>query len=680
MGLNDGLVSLYHFTGNANDSAGSNNGTVTGATLTTDKNSVSNQAYDYSGSGQYISYGTTGVSNSAISISVFFNSDVALTANTGIVGISDGSYSRGMIYINSSGQPVFWLRHNATSTSTALTSSTALSSSTWYHVVGTWDGTTMKLYVNSVQKNTTTYSISGTSNSLPTLTTGRLGTFNGWYFNGKIDEVRIYNRALSDQEVLELYYLYDGDADSYNTLPEDCEAYWTLDNTLSDATGNGYTLTNSGVDITATGKISQCGDWDGTSDYMTYPVGTISTLDSTSSFTFNFWIQFDVTASRQDIFMSSGGTTGTYVPFMMIVGLTSGSVRVFSQKYAVANTYQIDTATSTVTTGTWYMFTITQTSSGYYFYINGSLIGSDTSKGVTGDVAGYDGTLYMGRADSYKFNGKMDEVGIWSRVLTSTEILQLYNGSTGYQYPFSSTPAEIDYITKTGSTTDLTTYTFSSQPLGDADSNRIIIVCATSRSSNGTARTLNSASIGGVSATINTQTTYSGNTNAIFSALVPTGTTGDIVLTWSSTLGNCDITVYKSNSLASTTAYDTLTASNADPLTGTIDIPAGGVCVGIAKSDITGTSAVWTNLNEDYDGSDTATNSMTSASMNFVSEATGLIISCDYVSSARPVMVVASFSPVTGGGYVNKILGYTASALSKVNGVDIANVSKFNGV
>lgn len=83
---------------------------------------------------------------------------------------------------------------------------TPLSSGTWYHIAGVNDGSAIKIYLNGVLENTTDLgAFSGyplTGNSV------RIGSGDiNWdsYFNGSIDEVRIWNRSLSAEEVYQLY-------------------------------------------------------------------------------------------------------------------------------------------------------------------------------------------------------------------------------------------------------------------------------------------------------------------------------------------------------------------------------------------------------------------------------------------------------------------------------------------
>jgi hypothetical protein len=78
----------------------------------------------------------------------------------------------------------------------------------WYHVVGTYDGTTMLLYING-ELQTKTETQSGIYDNDEPITIGSFEVNKtDFWFNGTIDEVAIYNRALSADEVLERYQMY----------------------------------------------------------------------------------------------------------------------------------------------------------------------------------------------------------------------------------------------------------------------------------------------------------------------------------------------------------------------------------------------------------------------------------------------------------------------------------------
>jgi len=70
---------------------------------------------------------------------------------------------------------------------------------TWTHLAGVWDGGMRTVYLNGVPDGTSGDPQTRTDNR-GNVSIGRPGAFNGLYFNGRIDEVRLYNRALSTAE------------------------------------------------------------------------------------------------------------------------------------------------------------------------------------------------------------------------------------------------------------------------------------------------------------------------------------------------------------------------------------------------------------------------------------------------------------------------------------------------
>lgn len=200
------------------------------------------------------------------------------------------------------------------------------------------------------------------------------------------------------------------------------------------------------------------------------------------------------------------------------------------------------------------------------------------------------------------------------------------------------------FLQATNDTSDLTTYTFSSQNLGTASSDRHIIVVVESRKA-GAATTISSITIGGITADIVLQQSNSdsnSNIAGIAIANVPTGTTGDIVITFGAGMVRCAIQVYSATGLASSTAYDTDFSTASDPV-GSLDIPAGGFAIagGVSNS---ASSATWTNLTEDHDNTLESFVTVTSASDSFVSAQTALSITCDFASSgSTPIGVFASW-------------------------------------
>lgn len=209
------------------------------------------------------------------------------------------------------------------------------------------------------------------------------------------------------------------------------------------------------------------------------------------------------------------------------------------------------------------------------------------------------------------------------------------------------TPASISYITNAASSSGLTNYTFSTQSIGTAATGRRIIVIASGYSTTG-GRTLSSVTIGGNAATsIVTASDSGGAVNSqlsgIFILQVDAGTTADIVVNFSGGMGGCDIGVFAAYDLLSSTATDT-GSSVANPMTDTIDISAGGICVAGCETYTTGSSGhTWTNLTERYDATQQTQLYYTGASDAFASAQSALAVTCTPASYTSAPWVIASF-------------------------------------
>lgn len=171
--------------------------------------------------------------------------------------------------------------------------------------------------------------------------------------------------------------------------------------------------------------------------------------------------------------------------------------------------------------------------------------------------------------------------------------------------PLASVATKISFLQGSMDISDLTTYTFASQNLGAADPNRWIVVCV--GGAHNAARSISSVTVGGVSATKIVQA--EGSTvfrhTSIWVAYVPTGTSGDIVVTWSGAIGRCGYSAYSLiTASAPTTAFDTQTdlTLTSSYLSVSINRPAGGVIVASTINiSSTTTSVTWAGTTEDYD-------------------------------------------------------------------------------
>jgi hypothetical protein len=83
-------------------------------------------------------------------------------------------------------------------------SSQAIQVDTWYHIAGVWDGQAMRVYINGVQDSAISAAVTVTSGSHDVYF-GDFFESNYEKFNGKLDEVRIYNYAITSDTVLKHY-------------------------------------------------------------------------------------------------------------------------------------------------------------------------------------------------------------------------------------------------------------------------------------------------------------------------------------------------------------------------------------------------------------------------------------------------------------------------------------------
>jgi hypothetical protein len=168
-------------------------------------------------------------------------------------------------------------------------------------------------------------------------------------------------------------------------------------------------------------------------------------------------------------------------------------------------------------------------------------------------------------------------------------------------------PATIALVDQVADPADQTTYTFSSRALGAAASNRSIIVAVTTRNSSNISRSISSASIAGVSAAIIADGGGAEDNVAIIAANVPSGTTGDIVITFDGGTSRCGISVFRATDIdIATYQTDTYYSGGSTPTVPgdlSLNAYANGVAVGVACSaDASGAPAVglsWSGLTQE---------------------------------------------------------------------------------
>ena len=209
--LANGMVAYYPFCGNANDMSGNgNNGTVNGANLTTDRYGISNSAYNFNGTSNYIELGNSSQLDNMndFSISTWYevnniSSQFQFLVSKDLNGNApNGDWD---LYVNNN-KVKFDITLNTNNNSGV--SNSLVQPSIWNHLVITRNSTSgiVKIYINGTLE-TSFVGYIGPYSNLQKMNFGRQGSSNQHFLNGKLDDIGIWNRELNQQEIT---YLFNG--------------------------------------------------------------------------------------------------------------------------------------------------------------------------------------------------------------------------------------------------------------------------------------------------------------------------------------------------------------------------------------------------------------------------------------------------------------------------------------
>jgi len=212
----NGLVGWWPFNGNANDESGNgNNGTVNAATLTDDRFGNSGSAYLFNGIDNYISIDDSpSLDVQNVTISAWYNCfDYGLSSqlNQGhIVSKRETSgWGQSFQLALESTTPVngIWATYTIGSNgSVSYNSNSDLVTNAWVHAVYTHDNNSAKLYINGVAVSASSVIGGLSSNNLPMWIGARpFAGSNSAFYHGTLDDIGIWNRALTPAEVQALY-------------------------------------------------------------------------------------------------------------------------------------------------------------------------------------------------------------------------------------------------------------------------------------------------------------------------------------------------------------------------------------------------------------------------------------------------------------------------------------------
>ncbi len=228
-------------------------------------------------------------------------------------------------------------------------------------------------------------------------------------------------------------------------LTDNLISYWKLDESsgnAADAHGSN-TLTNNNTATYAAAKINNGVTLNGSSQYMSIADASQAGLDIVGDMSIAFWINFSsYSASTFYYLMGKCTFTGNSTRQWLIFKNVTGNNKIDWEMTDGVNQIRQGVAW-TPTACTWYhVVAVYDASAGaVQFYVDGSALTNITGfyTSIQNTSAPFEIGSTVDGVRSFYTPASYDEVGIWSRALSSGEVSQLYNSGSGLAYPFSAT-------------------------------------------------------------------------------------------------------------------------------------------------------------------------------------------------------------------------------------------------
>ncbi|MEK6874682.1 MAG: LamG domain-containing protein, partial [Nanoarchaeota archaeon] len=413
------LVSYWRMEGNGIDVLGLNNGTVVNATnvsglvkgaLNFDKNAFINVS------------SSSSLQPSVISISLWVLTNVSGSGRlvTKTRAGSTQSYSLGVSMAASNGLAEF---RTDTPSTTFTTSRVGVADGKWHHIVGIDNGTNISVYVDGVLSNSTSVSGSPTYDT-GSLEIGRYGSGSTEYFNGSIDEIKIFNRTLSADEIVNEYQMMSygsTEKDATGTpAPDIPVAAWHFDDGVGATSAFDYFGDNQARISNATKTTGVFGTEGMFFNKInaTLIVNNSPSINLSGNFTILLWTGSNYTDSENlNYLLLKESSYGILKP----IGGTN-------LRCVISNSTSSTAAHPTGMNNSGVLEHVACVYNGTTFsaYRNAVLTESVSFTGGTNTTTN---PLLFGGLNSVLFNGTIDEVEIYNRVFTPEEINQSYRRS-----------------------------------------------------------------------------------------------------------------------------------------------------------------------------------------------------------------------------------------------------------
>ena len=420
MALTDNLVSYYSLNGHTNDLVGTNDGTNHGATSTTGK---IGGAYNFDGSNDYIdSNSNVGISGTQPRTISFWAKANALNNKVHIVNYGSASINNAFgIWVNTDNKIYFYGHGGSEDYYTGINLDT-----NWHFYIITYDGSYVDTYIDGSATPTTHQARTLATTSTKLYIGTRVDI--GYYWHGIIDEVGVWDRALTSSEVSELYNsgngktYFDGQFIDSPDLREEIVSYYKFDETsgttAADSVGSN-TMNLHSVDHT-TGKIGEGLSINADADNM-----TPTTAFNQTNISFSFWYYYGGVSSGgwNSLIVRDGGSY-----HHCLINASSHEIGFYNSGF-YSSGYSL-------TIGNWYHIVVVKEGTNEKIYVNNDLKLNSSS---SFNNSSYNASVFLNYKSSggtQGARGTFDELGIWNRALSASEVNDLYNNGDGFSYPF----------------------------------------------------------------------------------------------------------------------------------------------------------------------------------------------------------------------------------------------------
>jgi hypothetical protein len=282
----------------------------------------------------------------------------------------------------------------------------------WHHVVGVYDGREGRLYVDGIVDASQAMSGSIATNTFP-VWIGDNSQFPGYEWDGLIDDVRIYDVALSEQEIAAVETL------NINKSPADDNergliAWWCLDGDASDSAG-AHTGTVYGNPVWTTGQIQGALLLDGNGDYV--DCGNSSSFNLTDAITVTAWIKVHVFDKYVQAVVNKGDSAWR----LQRANLNNIGFHCTMQSGSLLSL----NSSVNVHDGQWHHVAGVYDGREGRLYVDGIV---DASQAMSGSIAANNFPVWIGANSEYQgkhWNGLIDDVRIYDVALSDQEITEL---------------------------------------------------------------------------------------------------------------------------------------------------------------------------------------------------------------------------------------------------------------